>query len=161
MALRRPLVQVAGQVQQLQAGDTLDAPQASGDVVVLTNDNAGVLVIGTPVYASANDHVDKARANASGTKNMIGLVAISPSIGIAGSGPVMSSGILTATTEEWDAAAGTTGGLAKDTKYFLSAAAAGVLTATAPTAAGQYVVEVGIAISTTELLIGIKRDILL
>ena len=160
MALRKPLVLNAGQLQQLQAGDTLDAPQASGDQVVLTNDESGAIVIGAPVYVDANDGVKKAQANASATTQVMGLVAAT-TIAAAASGPVTMSGVLTATTAQWDVVAGTSGGLTRNTKYWLSAATAGNITATAPSAAGQYVVYVGLALSTTELLINIRDDILL
>ena len=87
MALRKPLVIANGQVEQLQAGDTLDAPQSGGDQIVLTNDEATPVVIGAPVYMDANDGFKKAEANAAGTKNVVGLVAIAPSIGETISGP--------------------------------------------------------------------------
>lgn len=161
MALRTPLVIAAGQVEQLQAGDTLNAPQSGGDVLVLTNNNAGPVVIGAPVYIVANDAFDKAEANAAATKDVFGLVAQSPSIANGATGPVMSSGVLSASTAQWDAVAGTTGGLTKDQKYWLDPATAGKLTPTAPTTVGQYVVEVGIGVSTTELLIRVRGDILL
>ena len=159
MALRKPLVLNGGQIQQLQAADTLDAPQGGGDQVVLTNNNAGTLVPGTPVYTIANDAVDKAKADASATKNVLGLLAAS--IAAAAVGPITIGGILTLTTGQWDAAFSTTGGLTKDVRYYLSAAAAGLGTSTAPSTVGQYVVELGIAISTTELKVDIKQAILL
>jgi hypothetical protein len=68
---------------------------------------------------------------------------------------------LTATTGQWDAVTGGSGGLVANTVYYLDAATAGKLTATAPTTAGQYVVEVGMALSTTELLIKTRTPILL
>lgn len=159
MALRKPLVVVAGQLQQLQSGDTLDAPQANGDQVVLTNNNAGILVPGTPVYTAINDAVDKAKGDAAATKNVIGLTAAS--INAAASGPITMSGVLTLTTAQWDVAFGTTGGLAKDTYYYLSAATAGLGTVTSPTTVGQYVVRLGKGISTTELIVAISDPILL
>ena len=161
MALRKPLVIASGQIEQLQAGDTLDAPQGGGDVIVLTNDEASPVVIGAPVYSDANDGFKKARANAAATKNVTGLVAISPSIANGATGPVLTSGVLVATTGEWDAVAGTAGGLTKDILYYLDPATAGKITATAPTTVGQYVISIGHAISTTELLVRIKSDILL
>lgn len=159
MSLRKPLVLNAGQIQQLQSGDTLDAPQSGGDVIVLTNNNAGTLAPGTTVYTVANDAVDKAKADAVGTTKMIGLAAAS--ISAAASGPILVSGIITLTTGQWDAAFGTTGGLTKDVVYYLSATTAGLGTSTAPTTVGQYVVEIGIAISTTELMVRIRQYVLL
>jgi len=160
MALKKPLVISGGQIQQLQSDDTLDATISEQEVINLTNGNVGSIVIGTPVYISAANTVDKAKADASGTKDVVGLVkdaSISPS----GSGAILTSGVLSATTEQWDAVAGTTGGLDAGTIYYLDAATAGKITDTAPTTVGQYVVKIGVAISTTELKLDIEPDILL
>lgn len=154
MAVKKPIVLTSGQYEQLQSGDyiqNIDNPQ-------LTNANAGSLVIGTPVYASANDSVDKAKADAVGTVNVIGLVA-DVSIATSAVGSVQTDGILAATTGQWDAVAGTTGGLTKDVIYYLASATAGLLTSTAPSTAGQFVVQIGVAISTTEMKIDIQRRI--
>jgi hypothetical protein len=150
MAVRKPLVLNSGQIQQLQSGDSIDAQQSGGDIVLQTNDEVGSVVIGTPVYNDANDGVKKAKADAAGTKDVIGLVA-QASISSAASGNIQVNGILTATTGQWDAAFGTTGGLTKGTRYYLSAGTAGLGTSTAPSTVGQYVVPLGIGISTTEL----------
>lgn len=159
MALRKPLVQNAGQIQQLQAGDTLDAPQAGGDVIVLTNDEVGALVQGNVVYADDNDGVKKAKADAAGTSKPIGLSVGAPAG--AASGQIMVAGILTLTTAQWDVAFGTGGGLGFGVIYYLSSATAGLGTVTAPSTVGQYVVELGIGISTTELMVRINETILL
>ena len=65
MALRKPLVVVDGQVQQMSAADTLDASVQEKDVFILTNGEIGAIVIGTPVYVSAASTCKKAQANAS------------------------------------------------------------------------------------------------
>jgi hypothetical protein len=162
MASRKPLVVVSGQVQQLQAGDTLDASVAGGDQINLTNDEATAVVIGSPVYADANDGFKKARANAGSTTTpVVGLVAKSPSIAAAASGPVTTDGLVTATTTEWDAVTGQTGGLTVGTTYYLDPATAGKMTITAPTTVGQYVMKLGKAISTTEFQVNIGDPILL
>src|SRR4051812_5461546 len=125
MALRKPLVLVSGQTQQLQSTDTLDAPQSGGDLIVQTNDEASPIVIGTPVYNDANDGVKKAKADASGTKDVIGLVR-DVSITNAVAGGIMTSGVLSAATGQWDTAFGTSGGLVKGTRYYLSATTSGL-----------------------------------
>lgn len=161
MALKKPLVIGSnGEFQQLQGGDTLNAPDAGGQLLVQTNDEAGAIVIGTPVYNDAADGVKKAKADAAGTSQPIGLV-YDASITNATAGSILINGVLVATTGQWDAVAGTTGGLTFGTKYYLSAATSGLLTATAPSTVGQYVVEVGIGISTTEMRVMIKSRILL
>src|SRR5437763_993255 len=110
MALRKPIVQVGGLLEQLQSGDTLDAPAvAGGDTVAMTNSNSGSIVIGTPVYIINNDSVDKAKADASGTKDVLGLVT-NTSVAASASATVQLNGILTATTGQWDIAFGTSGG---------------------------------------------------
>jgi len=158
--LRKPLVMVAGQIQQIQAGDTLDASASEVDVVNLTNNNASPIVIGNAVYSDAANGVDLAQADASGTVEVLGLVK-DVSIGAASSGAIQTDGILAATTTQWDAIAGTTGGLSAGSVYYLDPSTAGFLTETAPTSVGQYVVRVGKAISTTELEISISQPVLL
>jgi len=161
MATRAPLVLNAGQIQQLQSGDVLNVPVFSGgDVISLTNDNASPAVIGTPVYSSAADHFNLAKGDASGTKDVIRIVQAT-SISSATAGNVQLNGVVTATTGQWDTAFGTSGGLTFNTRYYLSAATAGKGTVTAPSTVGQYVVELGIALSTTELLLTLRSPILL
>jgi len=161
MATRIPLVLVAGQIQQLQSADTISVPSVTAGVVLQqTNDEAGPIVIGTPVYNDANDGVKKAKADAAGTKDVIGLVK-DASIANGVAGAIQCDGVLAASTAQWDAVFGTTGGLSKGQRYYLSAATAGQGTATAPSSVGNYVMELGIAISTTELRIGMGDPILL
>lgn len=156
MASQKPLVIIAGQIQQLPAGDTLSAASAEVDVVTLT---AGATVVkGCPAYISAAGAFNKANAAAAGTAKVIGFAAAG--ISSASSGSIQTDGILACTTGEWDAVAGTTGGLAAGTEYYL-AATAGLISATAPSGSGNYVVKVGTAISTTELEISIGDSVLL
>lgn len=153
MAVKKPLVlNTTGQIEQLQSSDSL----SSVELLQLTNGNAGSIVIGAPVYISAADTVDKARANATGTKDVFGLVA-DATIAAAATGGIQTDGILIATTGQWDSICGTSGGLTFNTRYYLSQATAGLLTATAPTSG--WVCEVGIALSTTEMKVDIKPTI--
>jgi hypothetical protein len=159
MATRKPLVIVGGQIEQLQSGDTLSGPFAEIEGLSQTSAEAGGIIIGSPVYSSAVNTVKKAQANASGTAKVLGF--ITASIVTTGTGTVQTAGVIAATTGEWDTIAGTTGGLAFNTLYFLSKDTAGKITSVAPSAVGELVVELGLAISTTELVINIKRPILL
>lgn len=162
MANRKPLViGTDGRPQQLQAGDTLQATVTGGEQQTLTNGNAGAVVVGAPVCITTNDTFDKAQANAIATKDVIGLVAAAPSIAAGQPGPVQLAGVLALTTAQWDAVAGTTGGLTAKTIYFLDPATAGKISATVPTTVGQYLVELGEALSTTELDINPRTPILL
>jgi hypothetical protein len=158
MALRKPLVINSGQIEQIQAGDTLDAVVAEVDVVSLTNNNASPIVIGSPVYTDGDSTVDLAQADASGTMEVLGLVA-EASIAAAASGVIQTDGVLAATTGQWDTVAGTTGGLTAGAIYYLSSTTAGELTETAPTTTSEFVARVGKAISTTEMEITIGQPI--
>jgi hypothetical protein len=147
MSIKLPLVLSGGLIEQLQSGDSLSA---SPELRTFTNNNAGSIVIGTPVYMTAADHVDKAKADATGTCDVIGLV-YDTSISTTASGAIQVDGIFVATTTQWDAVAGTSGGLTFNTIYYLDPATPGMLTATPPSASGQFSVMVGRALSTTEL----------
>lgn len=158
MASRKPLVIASGQIQQLQSGDTLDAVVTEVDVVSLTNNNVGAIVIGMPVYSDDANDVDKAQADAVATVEVVGLVQ-DVSIAAAASGFIQTDGVLTATTTQWDAVAGTTGGLTAGSIYYLDETTAGNLTETAPTTTGQFVLRVGKALSTTEMEISVSQPI--
>lgn len=112
---------------------------------------------GTPLYQTASSEevglVDKARANATGTASVAGLAA-----GVGNTGDnchTQFAGPLTLTTAQWDAVTGGSGGLTPGAPYYLSAATAGRITATAPSAGGQFVTQVGIAMSARTMLVQI------
>ena len=155
MATRKPLVIIDGQLQECPAGDTLATASSEVDVVAKTNDGAGAVTIGSPVYVKANGNVDKASAAASGSRKVLGLVK-DASIAASASGYIQTDGVLSATTAEWDAVTGDTGGLSPGADYFLSTTA-GQLTTTPPSGSGQYVMKLGMAISTTEFEIDTDR----
>jgi len=134
--------------------------QAAAIVETFTNDNAGTIVIGAPVYVKSNGNVDLARANAAGTTEVFGLVR-DTSIATTASGKVVLSGIVIATTGQWDAVTGGSGGLTPGADYFLDAATAGMLTTTAPSTGGQYVAAIGKALSTTKMKLAVQPTILL
>jgi hypothetical protein len=158
MALRKPLVINAGQIEQIQSGDTLDAIVSEVDVVSMNNSNASPIVIGNAVYCDVASGVDLAQADATGTTEVLGLVA-EVSIGAAASGSIQTDGILSATTTQWDAVAGTTGGLTAGAIYYLDESTAGLMTETAPSSVSEFVVRVGKGISTTEMEISISPPI--
>lgn len=118
----------------------------------LTNGEASAIAIGRAVYPSASGAVKLATANAAGTKDVIGLV-MATSIASSVAGPVATSGTVTATTTQWDAVTGQTGGLTFGARYYLSNTTAGALTTTPPTSG--YVIQVGVALSTTKLALNI------
>jgi hypothetical protein len=146
--IRKALVLVGGEIQQLQSGDTLSGPIAEVGIIALTNGDSGAHAIGDVVYISAADTVKKAKADASGTTNAFALATGAISNGAVGS--YQSDGILAGLS-----------GLTAGSVYYLSDATAGATTVTAPSTTGHYVVRIGIAVSTTELDISIERAILL
>jgi hypothetical protein len=153
MALKKPIVLYDGQLAQIQSGDELDAVVTEVDVVNMTNKEVGAITIGMPVYLFAADQVKKAKADAAGTARVLGLVRAA-SIGADASGEIVTDGILA--SEDWTDVVGSET-LTPGSVYYLSADTPGELTATAPTSG--YVVEVGQAISTTELEISQKSPI--
>ena len=160
MALRKPLVMISGQISQLSSSDTLDAVVQEVEIITATNSNAGAIVIGMPVYVDGAGTCDKAQADAAGTKKLLGLVS-DTTVAAAATANIQTEGILAGTTGQWDAVAGTTGGLAAGVIYYMSAATPGNVSATAPTTATQFVVPVGLALSATEMQILHQLDIAL
>jgi hypothetical protein len=104
--------------------------------------------------------VKRGKADAKTTSKLAGL-GLDPSIAAGATGSIITDGTLVASTGQWDAVAGTTGGLAFGTEYFLDPTTAGMLTATPPTSVGQCNTLVGMAISSTELELRIQPPILL
>lgn len=156
MASVKPVVEKNGELEVLQPGDSINVqPDA------ITRTFTSTAVKGNVVYVDGNGSVDLAQANASGTASPFGLAA--EGVLAAASGVVIFDGVLVATTLEWDAVAGTTGGLSAGVKYFLSSTVAGAMVAqgSQPSAQGEYVVELGHALSTTEFEVQIRRRILL
>jgi transcription elongation factor len=148
MALRKPLVLVGGQIQQIQAGDTLNATIAENETQSWTNGDVGSHSLGSVVYLSAADTVKMAKANAASTATPVAIATGTITNGAVGA--YQSSGTLAGLT-----------GLTAGATYYLDPTTAGAMTSTAPTTAGQLVVELGVAVSTTEFLIRIRTSILL
>ena len=149
MASRKPLVVGAdGRPQQLQTGDTLNAAVSETETQQWTNGDVAPHIIGDVVYIFTADTVKLAQANAAATAEAIAIAAAT--IAPAAVGSYQTSGTLAGLT-----------GLVAGSTYFLSPTVPGGTTTTVPTAAGQWVVEIGKAISTTELLIRIREPIAL
>jgi hypothetical protein len=148
------------QYEQPLGGGGGGTPGGATMTVERTNDNAGTLVIGQPVYTKSNGNVDEALADAAATTVVTGLVS-DTTIASAAAGDVIVDGILTATTGQWDAVTGKSGGLVINDIYYLDPTVAGQITATAPVDAGDYVAQIGLALSATELCIRITPTVLL
>lgn len=152
MAKKKPLVITNGQIERLQAGDRLDLANSA----TKTNNSGATINIASPLYISGND-VELAQANAQSTVRVAGLAEATTANG--NNIEVVADGVFTATTGEWDAVTGETGGLTAGADYFLDPDNAGQLTQTAPDASGEFVVRVGHALSDTEMEIEIAQPI--
>lgn len=118
------------------------------NVVTLTNAQGSTINIGQVVYSSSSGSVTLARSDSLTTSNFIGLVS-QTTIGNGATGTINIDGLVTATTTQWDAVTGQSGGLTPNTTYYLSGATAGMMTTTAPTTG--HLVPVGVGISTTQM----------
>lgn len=160
MAVIRPVF-IDTTTGELTRAASTDSLANEVDFLSVQNETGGALVIGTPVYftGTANE-VDKAGAGALATARVAGLVA-DVSIADTAAGSVLSNGRLTATTGQWDAVTGDTGGLTPGAKYYLEPGTAGMLTTTPPSTDGQVIAPVGQAVSSTVLSIDVDRIVVL
>jgi hypothetical protein len=90
------------------------------------------------VYISSADNVSKAKGDTESTSRAIGFATTAASA--TATVPVRSEGILTGFS-----------GLTAGSRYYLSAATAGGITATAPTGTGHVIIQAGFAKSATAL----------
>lgn len=160
MANRKPLVIVDGVVRQMASADVLDVQLNEVDFIAADNGELAAIVIGMPVYVSADDEVKKALADALATSEIVGLVT-NVTVAAGELARILTDGRMTATTAQWDAVTGDVGGLTAGSVYYLDPTTAGNLTDTAPTAEEDVVIRVGKALSTIVLEISIDRPILL
>ena len=154
MATKKPLVLTGGQIEQLQVGDSIEHP----GIFLRTNNNAGAITVGQPVYVDGSGTVDLGQADSASTKDILGLVA-DVSIAASAAGGIQSDGVLAASTGQWDAITGQSGGLTSGVKYYLDPSTAGFLTTTPPSVLGEFVAPLGLATSITELEITIDTTI--
>lgn len=120
----------------------IDALSASSSRIASTLDNesGSTIAAGMAVYVSGDGEVTAAQANSTTTSNVLGIA--SAAISDSASGLIVTSGPVT--LADWTAIIGTTN-LTPGSEYFLSAGTAGLLTATAPTSAGNCQAIVGVA----------------
>ena len=132
----------------------------SPSVITVTNENAGTIEICQAIYqTTTTSGVNLAEANASGTSQVIALIS-STTIATTASGSALIAGPFTATTAQWDAVVtGESGGLTPGTTYWLDPTTAGNLTATPPSTVTQFDTYVGVAQSSTVMILGIAQPI--
>lgn len=119
----------------------------------------GSALYGQPVYSSGAGLVSLAAASSMAVSVVVGVIAAA-TVAPSGFSALLTAGqVLTQTTAKWDAIAGTTGGLAANTTYYLHPSTAGHFTVTAPTTTGQTVVPLLFALSPTQALLVIVPPI--
>ncbi len=152
---------VAGSGVTIDHTDDATTISATGggatSTVNMTNVDTGSVVIATPVYTFGSGTFKKGKANTQASIRLVGLAA--STIAQDSSGSIQTDGVVTASTGEWDALTGDSGGLTSDTKYYLSETEAGKLKTIPPTSG--YVVPVGYAVSTTQLKLNLNTIVLL
>ncbi|MEX0827571.1 MAG: hypothetical protein WD005_01325 [Haliea sp.] len=158
MSLQRPLKYdpTTGEIARFAADDFINEV----DFLTVNNETGAPLIKCTPVYQTATaNEVAKAQADAIATARVIALLVDAIADGTSGS--ALSDGRMSASTAEWDAVTGQTGGLTPGSKYYVSPTTAGMLTTTAPTADGHVVAPVGTAKSTVEFEVSIGTRVVL
>ncbi len=126
--------------------------------LIAINDEGGTLVVGTVVYMKADGTVadtDADVAAAAALKVPVGLVKVGGIDGV--NVTVQFAGQLTLTLAEWDAVGLTSAGLVVGASYYMSGTP-GEITATAPNTVGDTLFKVGVAISTTTLLVRLDDE---
>ena len=103
------------------------------------------------MYVISSGHVDNAQANAIATATAIGLAIVAATAG----NPITFQfvGPLTLTTAQWDAIAGTSGGLVPGTVYYVDPNTAGHIVGVPPSASGNLVGQVGTAFTATTMIV--------
>ena len=118
--------------------------------VTLVNDEAINATICQPAYSDAAGGFKLALGDGSTKAAVIGVV-IDPLIRPAANGNVLTTGAVNATTAQWDAVCGTSGGLSFGVTYYLSATVAGALTTS--NASGVAVLA-GLSATQAKIIIG-------
>jgi hypothetical protein len=137
-------------------GQAASVAAAAGSTVSLVNGGVNA-VAGNAVYCSAAGSFSLASATAAATALVVGVLTVNTIAGAVGT--VQVAAALTLTTAQWDAVAGTVGGLAFGQSYYLSAGIAGLLVAASPATAGQFSTLVGVALSATQMRLSVQPPI--
>lgn len=115
--------------------------------------------VGSPVCASAtvSDTVIKARANVLATSKVAGVAAAA---GVVGNPTrIQYAGPLELTEDEWDDITGDSGGLTRGSPYYLAQGFGSGQLRTSFPSSGNFLVPVGIALSSTVLLVQIGAPV--
>jgi hypothetical protein len=154
-------------IQTIVAGNfvAVDSTDPKNPIVSATCDFTGYyenndlsdLLRGQPVYLDTSGKWKRA-TSIPPASNIVGILD-GDDIPVGVSARAQTSGIISQPSAQWDEVTGMVGGLVPNAYYFLSST--GTLSYTPPTTVGQAVVRLGMALSSTEFLIGTFMQILL
>ncbi len=112
--------------------------------------------IGQPIYVKSNTHIGLAKADAAGTMKVAGLAITA----VSATFTALYNADGRLSLADWTAITGSAT-LTPGAYYYLDDATPGMMTTTAPTTTGKYVVRLGRAISTVIFDIEVEQSILL
>ena len=117
--------------------------------------------IGEPVYTDSSGNQEPAKGDSISTSFVAGIISSFPTLADP-TAPflVQPSGVLELTAAEWDAVAGTSGGLTIGAQYYISQTTAGHLITAPSSTPGLVTTQVGQALTRTKMLIQIGVPIL-
>lgn len=116
------------------------------------------MLLGMAVYSPSNGAGDLANAASDTKKTVIGLVADDLIVSQSGQGSILTTGMLTGTIAQWEAATGLVGGLKPRSNYYLDVVA-GRITPYPSGDEGSFICPVGYALTETDFIIRIERII--
>jgi len=163
MAIKRPIVLgTTGRKELLSSSDQLDLGALNLNGVAFVNTSGATILAGTPVFLRGNNIVLSDQTAGESTSWVQGLVT--SSVEDSEDGVMQFAGVLTLTTQQWDAVVGTTGKLNENARLWLSTTQEGRLVHTLPSisgSTGKYLLVVGRAISSTSMELAISARVLL
>jgi hypothetical protein len=138
---------------------TASVTAAHQAVNLTSGESAATTPPGGVVYISAAGTFKLAQADTLTNASAIGLAVAS--ISAAASGNIATEGVLTLTTVQWDAVTGQIGGLTAGSTYYVDPSSPGKITTTNVSTTGQVSMQIGRALSTTQMSLNIGSPILL
>ena len=150
------LVEVTQSITTVEVADTGQVGPRGEGLVSYTLQADSNIAPGMALYINNSGNIERAIANAASTSSVAGL---STTVSILGGGCQYKMEGLLELTDWTDATEDGASTLSPGSFYYVSSSNAGKITATAPSGAGNFVVQVGFAQSTTKLNLQIQPPI--
>lgn len=151
-AVYDPLVIQNGQIRELPSGASINV---SPVIIQMVNSESTAITRGQPVASNASGEAQLCVYDNIAKVRVLGVV-FDESVEPGETANIAILGPVEATTDEWDALTGDTGGLSGTAKYYVGSTA-GDLAVTATTTNGTFQAPVGVAMSTTKLFVQPQR----